>query len=192
MKETERHDAAAHSASNNLWTQRQRGDLLFALSLCLLLLSPYLANIAPFFGSRDIFMAALLGVVLVILAHRGQTVAAAMLVSFGMFLNVVGLETVRYSKRFTFGMEWLNSGIDLITVILGLFAISQAFQLLLDADSQPQLPKISGGKLAGFLEVFRNKRVAGVASGFGVIMGMIPGVPLLVAGARHAVSITPH
>ena len=32
--------------------------------LCLVLLSPYLAKVAPLFGSRDIFMAALLGVVL--------------------------------------------------------------------------------------------------------------------------------
>ena len=63
---------------------------------CLLALSPYLARVAPYFGSRDVFMAALLGVVMVVLAHRRQTVAAAMLVSLGMFLNTVGLEGVHF------------------------------------------------------------------------------------------------
>ena len=145
---------------------------------CLLALSPYLAKVAPYFGSRDIFMAALLGVVMVILAHRGQTVAAAMLVSFGMFLNTVGLEGVRFSHRFTFGQSWLNSGFDLITVILGLFAISQAFKLLVDRERPPPLPAMGGGGGggAGLRVLARHPRLAGVSSAFGVVMGIIPGV----------------
>ena len=58
--------------------------------LCLILLSPVLAWIAPQFGSREIFLAALLGIILVILAHRGQVFAAGMLAAFGIFLNTVG------------------------------------------------------------------------------------------------------
>ena len=144
---------------------------------CLLALSPYLAKVAPYFGSRDIFMAALLGVVMVILAHRGQTVAAAMLVSFGMFLNTVGLEGVRFSHRFTFGQSWLNSGFDLITVILGLFAISQAFKLLVDRERPPPLPRMgSEGASRGMRVLARHPRLAGVSSAFGVVMGIIPGV----------------
>ena len=146
---------------------------------CLLALSPYLARVAPYFGSRDIFMAALLGVVMVILAHRRQTVAAAMLVSLGMFLNTVGLEGVRFSHRFTFGQSWLNSGFDLITVILGLFAISQAFKLLVDRERPPPLPRMEpggGGGGGGLRALARHPRLAGVSSAFGVVMGIIPGV----------------
>ena len=145
--------------------------------LCLLALSPYLARIAPYFGSRDIFMAALLGVVMVILAHRRQTVAAAMLVSLGMFLNTIGLEGVRFSHRFTFGQSWLNSGFDLITVILGLFAISQAFKLLVDRERPPPLPRMErDGGGGGMRALARHPRLAGVSSAFGVVMGIIPGV----------------
>ena len=143
---------------------------------CLLALSPFLARVAPYFGSRDVFMAALLGVVMVVLAHRRQTVAAAMLVSFGMFLNTVGLEGVRFSHRFTFGQSWLNPGFDLITVILGLFAISQAFKLLVDRDPPPRLPRMEPGHGGGFREIARHPRLAGVSSSFGVVMGIIPGV----------------
>ena len=145
--------------------------------LCLLALSPYLARVAPYFGSRDVFMAALLGVVMVVLAHRRQTVAAAMLVSLGMFLNTVGLEGVRFSHRFTFGQTWLNPGFDLITVILGLFAISQAFKLLVDQEPPPRLPRMERGRRGGgFREIARHPRLAGVSPSFGVVMGIIPGV----------------
>ena len=148
---------------------------LFSVA-CLLALSPFLARVAPYFGSRDVFMAALLGVVMVVLAHRRQTVAAAMLVSLGMFLNTIGLEGVRFSHRFTFGQTWLNPGFDLITVILGLFAISQAFKLLVDREPPPRLPRMEQGRGGGFREIARHPRLAGVSSSFGVVMGIVPGV----------------
>ena len=97
---------------------------------CLMLFAPLLARIAPHFGSREIFLAALLGLVLVVLAHRGRVMAAGMMTSLGVFLNTVGLEPIQYSQRFTFGQGWLSGGINLIVVVLGLFAISQAFILL--------------------------------------------------------------
>ena len=60
--------------------------------ICLILLAPYLAKVAPLFGSRDIFMAALLGAVLVIVSHRGHALIAGALLFFGMFLNTIGME----------------------------------------------------------------------------------------------------
>jgi putative tricarboxylic transport membrane protein len=144
--------------------------------ICLILLSPVLAWIAPMFGSREIFLAALLGIILVVLAHRGQVFAAGMLASFGIFLNSVGLEPVRYSRRYAFDQSWLASGVDLIVVVLGLFALSQAFMLLVDKDDAPKAQRVEGSLFSGLKELFRFKRVATVSSGFGVLMGMIPGV----------------
>ncbi|MEE9333310.1 MAG: tripartite tricarboxylate transporter permease [Granulosicoccaceae bacterium] len=144
--------------------------------VCLILLSPLLALVAPMFGSREIFLAALLGIVLVILAHRGQVLAAGMLACFGILLNTVGLDPVTYTKRYTFDQSWLTSGVDLIVVVLGLFALSQAFLLLIEKDSSPKPEIEKGSMLSGLREVGSHKRVAGVSSGFGVLMGIIPGV----------------
>jgi len=148
---------------------------VFAI-VCLILLSPVLAKVAPMFGSREIFLAALLGVILVVLAHRGQVFAAGMLVAFGIFLNTVGLEPIRYTKRFTFGQTWLASGVDLIVVVLGLFALSQAFLLLAGRNESPKVQHLKGSMFSGLKELWLYKRVATVSSGFGVLMGMIPGV----------------
>jgi len=144
--------------------------------LCLIVLSPLLAMIAPHFGSREIFLAALMGIILVVVAHRGQVFAAGMLACFGILLSTVGLEPAKYTKRFTFDQSWLTSGVDLIVVVLGLFAISQAFLLLVDKEHHPGEAKVGGNLFSGLKELFAFKRVAFVSSGFGVLMGMIPGV----------------
>ncbi|MEZ5478348.1 MAG: tripartite tricarboxylate transporter permease [Thiolinea sp.] len=144
--------------------------------LCLILLAPVLALIAPHFGSREIFLAALLGIVLVVLAHRGQIFAAGMLACLGIFLNTIGLEPVKYTQRYTFDQTWLASGINLIVVVLGLFALSQAFLLLVNKDETPHAEPMSGGLFAGLQELWLYKRVASFAASVGVLMGMIPGV----------------
>ena len=102
-----------------------------------------------------------------------------MMTSLGVFLNTVGLEPIQYSQRFTFGQGWLSGGINLIVVVLGLFAISQAFILLRSDDDAPRPTAAgnggSGGLSGGFRELLRHKRVAGTSSAIGVSMGMIPG-----------------
>ena len=147
------------------------------LSICaLILLSPFLAKVAPMFGSKEIFLAAFLGLLLVVLTHRGKTLEAGLLAGLGIFLGTIGLEPLKYTQRYTFGQEWLASGIDLIVVVLGLFALSQAFVLLTEPESAPETPPVKGSMRRAMTRVLKHKRVAAVGSGFGVIMGMVPGV----------------
>lgn len=145
--------------------------------LSLMLLAPVLARIAPMFGAREIFLAALFGITLVVVTHRGQVLAAGMLACIGIFLQTIGIESTAYSQRFTFGLGWLQSGIDLIVVVLGLFAISQALILFMDKDKPMTFPRVARPNvLARIKELWIYKRIASVGSAFGVFCGMIPGV----------------
>ena len=144
--------------------------------LCLILFAPLLAIVAPHFGSREIFLAALMGIILVVIAHRKQTIIAGLLASLGIFISTVGLEPAKYTKRFTFDQSWLASGIDLIVVVLGLFAISQSLLLLVERENPPKSVTYHGKILSCIFELFQYKRITSIASGFGVLMGMIPGV----------------
>ncbi|WP_278923175.1 MULTISPECIES: tripartite tricarboxylate transporter permease [Pseudophaeobacter] len=144
--------------------------------ICLILFAPVLAKVAPMFGSREIFLAALLGLLLVVVAHRGQALIAGALACLGIFLNSVGMEPVKYTQRYTFGQDFLGSGVNLIVVVLGLFALSQAFVLLMDEDEKVHLNKLRGGMFQGLRELARHPRVTAVSASFGVLMGMIPGV----------------
>ena len=165
--------------------------------ICLILLAPVLAKVAPMFGSREIFLAALLGVILVIVAHRGQSLIAAALAGFGIFLATIGLEPVRYTSRYTFDQAWLASGIDLIVVVLGLFALSQAFVLLTGDDEKTRVTRLRGGLFQGFRELARHPRITFISGTYGVLMGMIPGVGEFTAQflsytTAQRLSKTPH
>ena len=61
-------------------------------------------------------------------------------------------------------------------MVLGLFAISQAFVLLIDKDNSPKAEALQGGIFQGFKELLGHKRVVSISASFGVVMGMIPGV----------------
>jgi putative tricarboxylic transport membrane protein len=147
-------------------------------SICaLMLLAPVLAKVAPMFGAREIFLAALLGITLVVITHRGQVLAAATLACLGIFLQTIGIESTAYTQRYTFGMTWLQSGVDLIVVVLGLFAISQALILVTGPDKTITLPKVERTSLLSQVrDLWIYKRIAAVGSSFGVVCGMIPGV----------------
>lgn len=144
--------------------------------LCLILLAPVLASVAPMFGAREIFLAALLGMLLVVITHRGQVLAAAMLAGFGIFLSTVGLESSALTQRYTFGFTFLTAGIDLIVVVIGLFALGQAFLLLIERDRTYEIPPVTGKFFQGLAELVRYRRIATAGSSFGVVCGMIPGV----------------
>lgn len=144
--------------------------------LCLIALAPVLADIAPKFGSREIFMATLLGMVLVVVAHRGQSMAAGALLCLGIWLQSIGLEPVAYTQRYTFGQAWLTSGVNLIVVVLGLFALSQAYALLLSKDEAAPMPELKGGLFKGLREVLKFPQVFVPSAAFGTLMGIIPGV----------------
>ncbi|MFN3994089.1 MAG: tripartite tricarboxylate transporter permease [Tabrizicola flagellatus] len=145
--------------------------------LALMLLAPVLAKVAPLFGAREIFLAAFLGIVLVVVTHRGQVLPAAILACLGIFLATIGIEPSAYTQRYTFGLSWLQSGVDLIVVVLGLFAISQALVLLIGLDKPVDLPRVEKtGFFRQMRELWVYRRIATVASSLGVVCGMIPGV----------------
>lgn len=149
--------------------------------IALILFAPLLARVAPMFGSREIFLAALLGCILVVVAHRGQALAAGALLCFGLFINTIGMEPNNYTMRYTFEQGWLTQGVNLIVVVLGLFAVSQAFVLLISRDSDDKVPELEGSTGASLKEVAQNKRVATVGALSGTVMGIIPGVGEFVA-----------
>lgn len=150
------------------------GAVISVVSLVVLM--PVLAKVAPMFGSREIFLAALFGIILMILTHKGQVFAAGMMTCFGILLNTIGMEPINYTQRFTFGQSWLSSGVNLVVVVLGLFALSQAFLLLSGSDKHVEPQKVTGSIFSSMREFWQHKRVAAVSSSAGVGIGIVPGV----------------
>ena len=149
--------------------------------LALMIFGPYLRDLGALFGQRDIFMAALLGAVLLIAAHRKTMGIAALLFGFGFLIAMVGRQSLKKIDRYTFDIDYLFAGFNLIVVIVGIFAISQALFLLTGKDDDPPEARLKGSIFRGFFELSKNKIIAAISAAYGTIMGIIPGVGEFVA-----------
>ncbi|MDB2574033.1 tripartite tricarboxylate transporter permease, partial [Planktomarina temperata] len=145
-----------------------------AALIALFSFGPYLRDLGALFGQRDILMAAILGAVLLIAAHRKTMVIAAMLFGFGFLIAMIGRQTTRKIDRFTFDIEYLYSGFNLI-------ALSQALNLMVGKDDDPPEARISGGLFTGFKDLISHKLIAIISACYGTVMGIIPGVGEFVA-----------
>ena len=73
-------------------------SILLGLS-ALMLFGPYLRDLGALFGQRDIFMAAALGAVLLIAAHRRNMGIAALLFALGMLIAMIGRQSLKQTRR---------------------------------------------------------------------------------------------
>ena len=155
-------------------------SIIMAL-IALFAFGPYLRDLGALFGQRDILMAAVLGSVLLIAAHRQTMGIAAMLFGFGFLIAMIGRQTTRKIDRFTFDIEYLYPGFNLIVVIVGIFALSQALNLMVGKDDDSPEARLTGGLLSGFKELFERRLITVLSACYGTVMGIIPGVGEFVA-----------
>jgi putative tricarboxylic transport membrane protein len=145
--------------------------------LALIFLAPYLASVAEKFGAPEYAMIAVLALVSVILAHQKQAVAALLSLGLGMFLGTVGFEPLFNTQRYTFGQQWLLGGVPMVPVVIGMFAMSQAFVLLESKSAPPKVGDVRyTGRFHGLIEAFQYPRTLARSCGLGVFMGLLPGV----------------
>src|SRR5262245_63633279 len=95
--------------------------------VALTLFAPVLADQALRFGPPEYFALMVLAFTAVVSLSGTSLVRGIAMALVGYLLSLVGLGPATAQPRFTFGFEPLYGGIDLIAVIVGLFAISEVF-----------------------------------------------------------------
>ncbi len=145
-------------------------------ALFLIFLTPILASFALRFSSPEYFALAILGLTVVVSLSGGDLIKGFIGVAFGLFIATFGMDPLTGAERFTFGSSDLLSGIDLIPVLIGLFAISEILRKSKEDHTIKQ--KMIKVKTKIFdLEIFRKIRMTIARSSLlGVIIGILPGV----------------
>jgi putative tricarboxylic transport membrane protein len=147
------------------------GGLISILVLIALVLP--LGEIVVRFGSPEVFALALFGLTLIAGLSGPSFLKGIASGFFGLLLTTVGLDTLTGSMRFTFGSAELLTGIDTISVMIGLFAVSEMFFLI----AHPARPR---GTLVGTASTefptFREVREVGRATLVGTIVGLVVGI----------------
>ncbi len=105
-----------------------------ASALALMTIGPLLARATLAFGPAEYFWIAMFGMAS-IGVMVGEDAAKGLLAAvLGLLLGTVGLDPLSGKARFTFDQVWLLSGLDLIVILVGLYALPPVIELAESAD----------------------------------------------------------
>lgn len=149
--------------------------------IVLMLVAPQLAKLALKFSSPEFFMLAVFGLTVIASVSGNMLSKGIICGALGFLMSCVGIENLTGFPRFTFGFVNLYGGISPIPVMIGLFAMSQAFQgveeimnkTTVDSDVKNVIPTKSDFKLIG--------KLAPIFGLVGTIIGIIPGAGTEIA-----------
>ncbi len=145
-------------------------------------LSPIISKFALQFTSYEFFLLAFFGILMSGTLTTPDIAYKGWISGFiGLFMASIGRDLLQFYPRFTFGLAELDSGIEVVPVLIGAFGIPQIIQVLRDMVT---LPKV--GKLERVLPEFRTitKHFVDIVRSalIGVGIGSIPGIGEDIAG----------
>jgi putative tricarboxylic transport membrane protein len=155
------------------------GALIGAVALAISI--PIVRPLVLSFGSPELFMITLMGIACVTslsgLGTRAQAKGFAM-GFLGLLLATIGQERQSGILRFDFGLIYLWEGLELIPVLVGIFAIPEIIDLAVRRSSiagDAPAARIGAGVWEGIKDTFRHFWLVVRCSAVGVFVGILPG-----------------
>jgi TctA family transporter len=150
----------------------------FALAAAIPIVRPLVLT----FGSPELFMLALVGIAFI--ASLSAAGARGMVRGFiagglGLLLSMVGQDPQAGISRFTLDTLYLWQGLDLVPVLVGLFAIPEIIDLAVRGTAiAGELPKghLTKGAIQGAMDAFRHLGLTLRCSLIGTFIGIMPGL----------------
>jgi len=159
------------------------GGIISAIAL--LLIAPPLAKIALAFGPAEYFWVTLFGLSIIVALSSNNLIKGFISAVIGLFIGVIGMDPLIGVSRFDFGNVNLLGGISPIILLIGLYSIPQALEMLESGEINKGMSAVKLQKHASFREIweeFCKFWPTYFRSGIiGTIIGIIPG-----AGANIA------
>ncbi|MFC6041055.1 tripartite tricarboxylate transporter permease [Paenisporosarcina macmurdoensis] len=147
----------------------------------LVLLAKPLSKVALNFGPAEYFSLMLLGLCAVSgLAGKSMTKALIMTI-FGLLLATIGIDAVSGIARFTYDLPILYSGLEFLTIAVGLFALGEVFKTILERDKEDgAIAKIE--RILPTKQDLKDSAVPIVRGSFlGFFIGVLPGAGATLA-----------
>lgn len=141
----------------------------------LVLLAPVLAGWAIRFGPAEYF-ALMIFAFSALSSLAGRSVAKGLAATgVGLLLATVGFDPQSAVPRFTFGALALFDGLDFVVVTIGLFAVSEVFQLLEDSGRGQAVTRAYGRVMVSAKELASSLMSMLRGSVIGFLVGVLPG-----------------
>ncbi|BBI64890.1 hypothetical protein HSBAA_61960 [Vreelandella sulfidaeris] len=90
-------------------------------AIVLMLLAPP-AKVTLLFGPSEVFWVAVFGLSAIVFLLGGDVLKGLLSACFGVFVSLVGLDSISGYDRYTFGHLELLDGINIVVLLVGLYA----------------------------------------------------------------------
>jgi len=142
--------------------------------LALATAAPLISEYSLLFSSRDYFMLAVMGLLLVG-SLSGESLAKGIFAgALGVFLSMIGMDTFTGQGRFTFGSIGLMSGIHFVAIMIGLFGVSEALAQIHDLHVAPVKQQVKN-IVPSWRLLFKHLPLIVKSSLIGIGIGALPG-----------------
>ncbi len=108
-------------------------------TLVLIIAAPALAEFATRFSSFEYFWLVLLGLTCAVFITSDQPLKGLITLFLGLLVACVGLGNPAGFPRFTFGNTEMMGGIGMVSMMIGMFAISEIIRYVVDTSPQAEL-----------------------------------------------------
>jgi putative tricarboxylic transport membrane protein len=166
-------------------------------AVALLVALPISRELLKLFGSAEFFLLSLLGLLCVAIVSSGAFVKGMLTAAFGLAIAMIGFSPITGVVRVDFGIEYLWDGVPLVPIVVGLFALPEAIDLVVANTPiarerlDTMLKEAHRDVYQGMREALNHKWLLVRSSLIGTFVGMMPGVGssgahwIAYAQARH-------
>lgn len=132
------------------------------------------------FGPPELFAVLLMSLVIIVSTSSGNPLKGLVMMLFGLWLAQIGTDPIGGVERFTFGIFDLKSGIPLLPMLIGVFALPELVYAVMRNERAQGFAKLVGERLsrAEFkrcIPTIRRSTLIGTA------IGIVPGLGQVVA-----------
>ncbi|MCF3936735.1 tripartite tricarboxylate transporter permease [Acuticoccus sp. M5D2P5] len=150
--------------------------------VALVVLSPLIVEVALGFTSYEFCLLAIFGIIISGTLQSPDLVIKGWIAGFiGLALSVIGRDPLMFYPRYTFGLPALDSGLEVVPVLIGAFAIPQIITTI--RTGAPLASRQAMGRIVPEIgTIFRNLKHIVRSAFIGVGIGAVPGVGEDIAG----------
>ncbi|MGI9402439.1 MAG: tripartite tricarboxylate transporter permease [Rhizobiaceae bacterium] len=132
------------------------------------------------FGPPELFAVLLMSLVIIAVTTGSSPIKSLIMMAFGLWLSFVGTDPLGGVERFTFGLFELKSGIPLLPMLIGVFAIPEIVTAVMRNNKVLKLASLVGERLS-MAELKRCFRTICRSTAIGAAIGIVPGLGQVVA-----------
>lgn len=141
-----------------------------------------LASVALAFGPAEYFALALVGLTLICSLGEDNVLKGIWAGLFGMLLSTIGFDPFAGAPRLTLGITSLTDGLEMVPLMMGLFAVSEVFRQSMEiATSGVALQTKPNMSFPGWSMIKSWIPCGFICSILGVVIGAMPGAGATVA-----------